>query len=611
MLLSILLLPLVAAAPQQSTLENYIVDLQNGTLKNVQFRGDPVSELDLSNMEIRYINENALCYLSNLRSLNLANNSLKTLPASIFSNLSHLNELNLSYNRLGSLTNEPFYALKELRVLDISYNPMKYLYSGKLCGLTKSTTILTKGNMFDGISTQAFKNTTKELIDSLSSRPQKESTTGIEQKYRKKGKAVDKIKADFEAALKIQRSPTIELFLAARKLKLCISNGIVLSIEPLEEDTEIAEGSSCMELSMVNIGPILDLRNLGIKGFQKGWYQLQVLPIFALNLANNDITEITKEMLNDLPADLFAVNLERNKIRSVKSQVIENSYIKWLELNSNFISEIETGALQKTQLTFLFLYDNQLRDLSFVSSLPSSLTIFLLNNNLITSIPNEAFSHLNTLRLLKLDNNNIETLQSNVFKGLTSLSILSIANNNLTKIEQPVLSDLENLKSLNLDGNKLRKISNKTFAYLPQTLKDLSLEFNEIDSLEAGSFVKVPKNTLSLSRNKISSVPRGTFDLPTLKELYLDQNNLTTIDGDSYEGLPQLFSLWLSNNQIKEIPKGSCRNLKSLVFLDISNNPFVRLENGALYGLNIEKDNFVCISNNCLEEIQAGVFDNI
>nr|XP_033334332.1 leucine-rich repeat-containing protein 15-like [Megalopta genalis] len=629
MLFLTLLLPLVAAAPLNSLKNDYTLDIENGTLKNIQYTSDPVSELNLSSMNLQKLDKNALDNVSTIKSLSLANNSIESLPEFMFSNLTNLECLNLSDNKISNLENL-FVRLEKLQILDISRNPVMHLRRGQLFGLTKSATILTEGNIFWSISTGTFTNSFLKNEEELKQLDAIKSEADIEQRHEEKEKSMNK-----EESSKAQSPQTNKVTWLSTRLKLCIPERIVLSIEPLEEGKKIAEGSPCLEVLVDEKGRKVSLRGLGIKGFHEGWYQLQRLPIATLDLSNNDITEITKELLNELPEDLLYVNLMENRIRTIHSQVIENRHLKVVNLKDNLLENIEEGALEKTNLTGLYVHGNQLDNLSFVASLPQSLTQLIVSSNHIASLPDGAFSNLPRLIYLNMANNNIQKLQNNVFLGLESLQVLIATRNNLmqiergafrnltqlktlylhrnslTKLEKGTFAELENLKDLNLAWNKFQSITKDTFSCLPQSLDFLHIDFNQISSLDPGSFKNVPRFTLSLTGNKISSIPKGTFELATLRDLHLNNNTLTTIDGDSYEGLPQLKRLWLTDNQIVDIPKGSCKNFGSLNVLDISKNPFQKLNNGALYGLSMTRGNFLYIYNNQLKEIQGGVFDDV
>ncbi|XP_071631009.1 uncharacterized protein [Temnothorax longispinosus] len=617
----------VGEISEAETWKNLIVDIDNGTLKHVRFaENSDYTKLNLSSFPgLRALEKNSFDNVLDIESLVLANNSLTSLPDFVFSNLTKLKSLSLSDNQISNVRNL-FVGLENLQLLDVSRNPIRHFGRGHLFSLTKSVRIFTNENILWSISTGVFENSflkdTEELKRLAATQDQ-----GNVKENEKKEQEVEK--AEIATAEEPQDQKIVETLSEHTRLKICKSDGIVTSLEIFSKDEELVEG--CVQVP-VDISMQVSLVELGIKGFQEDWYRLQSLPIVSLDLSNNEIAEITKETLNDLPSGLTYVNFQGNKIRKIWSQVIENDHLNVLNLRNNLIEEIEESALAKTNLRELYLAGNQLKSLDFVFSLPNSLTVLLANGNHIISIPDGAFSKLFRLNYLYLDDNKIEAVQNDVFQGLVSLLTLTLARNDIKTIgpsafrglrtlqtldlrhnsihdlRKGTLAELIGLKQLNLSNNKIVKA---TFADLARSVDSLHLDYNEIDILEEGNFVQTPTSTLSLTGNRISSIMRGAFNLPTLRDLYLNNNTLTTIEGDSYEGLNRLRRLWLSENKISEIRRGACKNLGSLYILDISKNPFQKLENGALYGLNTAFGTSLYIYQNNLTEIQGGVFDDI
>ncbi|KYQ54198.1 Leucine-rich repeats and immunoglobulin-like domains protein 3 [Trachymyrmex zeteki] len=624
--LIICLLPLAASIPVEvgkinKTSKNLIVNIENSILKDVRFVGNfDHTELNLSDLPgLRALEKNAFDNVLDVESLILANNSLTSLPDFVFSNLTKLKSLSLSDNQISNVRNL-FVGLENLQLLDISRNPIRHFGRGHLFGLTKSVKILTDGNILWSISTGVFANSflkDTEEIKRLAATQNQENPV--------KEQKIDKSKVATES----QDRKIVETVIGNTRLKICKSDGIVTLLEILLKDEELVDG--CVEVP-VDTSMQVNLAELGIKGFQEDWYRLQSLPVASLDLSNNEITEITKETLNNLPSSLRYVNFQGNKIRRIWSQVIENDHLNILNLRNNLIEEIEEGAFAKTDLHELYLSGNQLESLNFVFSLPDALTVFLANGNHIISIPDGVFSKLFRLSYLCLDNNKIEALQNdvfqglkflltltlagngiktiepNAFKGLTTLQTLDLRHNSIRDLQKGTFAELIDLRQLNLANNKISKI---TFTDLAQSVDSLHLDYNEIDILEEGNFVRTPTSTLSLTGNRISNIMRGAFNLPTLRDLYLNNNTLTTIEGDSYEGLNLLRRLWLSENKISEIRKGACKNLGNLYILDISKNPFQKLENGTLHGLNTAFGTSLYVFENNLKEIQGGVFDDV
>ncbi|KAK2585907.1 hypothetical protein KPH14_010491 [Odynerus spinipes] len=624
----ILLLPLVAAAPLQGD-KKYDLGIEDGKLNYVKFI-EPSDTLDLSNLGLRALDRDAFEYVWAVKSLNLAGNSLKNIPQFVFSNLTNLVELSLAGNELDNVENL-FVGLENLKMLNISRNPIAHLRRGHLFGLTKSTEILTEGNIFWSINTDVFAN----LF--LKDENDKKDASGIGQKQNwtevseRKVREIE-MEQEKEVFRRFQRDVSSQL-MGNPRMKLCMNEGIVTAVDKIDEKETLSRG--CVEVSFDRNKGQLSLRGLGIKSFHDGWYQLRSVPVSSIDLSNNEINEITKEVLNDLPQSVEYVNLGDNGIKNLWNDVIENPYLKRLNFKANAIETIEENALNRTNLEGLYLADNHLENLDFVTTLPTTLTQLILTSNQIMSVTRGAFSKLKNLSYLNMGHNKIVKLQNNAFEGQENLPVLILTRNRITEIEPRAFSDLKmlttlylyenliseldkntfsdltKLEELNLVSNKFTDISSGTFAHLPKSLESLYLDGNQIKELKKGSFVDAPKFSLSLNENQISDIAPGAFQLSTLRDLYLNNNTLTTIDGDSYEGLPSLRHLSLSGNKISTIQKGSCKNLAGLHILDISANPFEHLQNGALHGLTTEKGNFVYVYGNRIKTMQGGLFEDV
>lgn len=641
LLFIVCLLSLVASMPLDilrmiiKTPSNLILDVYNGTLTDIRIgESSNHTVLDLSNFALRGLERTAFNNVLDAESLVLTDNSITSLPDFVFSNLTKLRSLSLSSNKISNVRNL-FVGLENLRLLDISCNPIKHLEKGHLFGLTRSVKILTDGNILCCVSTGVFANSflKKKKLNRPSAMMSHERNfmeKSEDQGERNKDSAEE---CDFEwLDVKSQKIPrSLETINKDIRMKICKSDGIVTTFSNFEKDEELVEGCVRVSLNMFD-ETRMDLHEQEIRGFQKNWYQLRSLSISSLDLSCNNITEITKETLNNLPINLRAVIFLGNKIHRIRSQVIENDHLKILDFRNNLIDEIEEDAFKRTNLRELNLADNQLKSLDFVFDLPDTLTEFVASGNRIVCIPDGVFSKFSRLLYLILNDNEIEALQSDVFRGLESLQTLTLTSNNITTIEPFAFRGLTALETLDLHRNSIRdlrkgtfaeltalkelnlaynNIAVATFADLPSSVDSLFLDYNEIDVLEEGNFAQVPKVTLSLAGNRITSIKRGAFNLPALRDLHLSQNLLTIIEGDSYEGLNQLRRLYLSENKISEIRKGTCKNLGSLYILDISRNPFQKLENGALHGLNTSFGTNLYIYGNNLREIHGGVFNDI
>ena len=118
-----------------------------------------------------------------------------------------------------------------------------------------------------------------------------------------------------------------------------------------------------------------------------------------------------------------------------------------LEAKAFDISDL-TGLEHATNLTALYLGDNNISDITSVSGLTNLRHLGLLGNNIsdITSV-----SGLTNLRDLDLSINNISDITS--VSGLTNLTVLDLSFNNITEITS--VSGLTNLRHLYLSINNI------------------------------------------------------------------------------------------------------------------------------------------------------------
>ncbi|NDJ25475.1 GTPase, partial [Nostoc sp. B(2019)] len=153
----------------------------------------------------------------------------------------------------------------------------------------------------------------------------------------------------------------------------------------------------------------------------------------------------------------------------------------------------------------------------------SNLTTLFLNNNQLSSLPPE-ISQLSNLTTLSLANNQLSSLPPEISQ-LSNLTTLSLANNQLSSLP-PEFSQLSNLTRLYLDNNQLSslplefcQLSNLTRLYLDNNqLSSLPLEFCQLSSL----------TTLFLADNQLSSLPPEFSQLSNLTTLDLHNNPLTS-----------------------------------------------------------------------------------
>ena len=173
-----------------------------------------------------------------------------------------------------------------------------------------------------------------------------------------------------------------------------------------------------------------------------------------------------------------------------------------------------------------------------------------------------------------------ETISENAFNNMPNIKSISLSNNNRrghnyapVPLNENVFAWLHDLEHLNLYLSWASSIPSSIFNDL-NSLKDLTINNTNITTLDSNQFSWLNNlKNLVLYNNKISSLPVWIFrDLSSLGMLQLDNNEITTLDEWIFNGLTELISLGLSNNKIKSIPMSIFNWLTSLHNINMRNN---------------------------------------
>ncbi|RYR60016.1 hypothetical protein Ahy_A04g017126 [Arachis hypogaea] len=208
----------------------------------------------------------------------------------------------------------------------------------------------------------------------------------------------------------------------------------------------------------------------------------------------------------------------------------------------------------------------------------SQLTVLDLSyNNLSGPVP--SLANLSFLQEVYLHNNNFTTIPHGCFHGLTSLQYLILNNNTNLKpwnfptdltAHSPQLNILY-LSSTNLMGS-LPNISH----FFP-TMRDLDLSNNNLSSIPEGCFHNLTTLYGLFLANNTNLAP-WTFPLDLthssfkLSDLFLEATNLMGSLPNLSHFFPYLRTLSLSNNNLTSIPQGCFQGLPSLTWLWLRNN---------------------------------------
>ncbi|XP_039757355.1 internalin I-like [Pararge aegeria] len=200
------------------------------------------------------------------------------------------------------------------------------------------------------------------------------------------------------------------------------------------------------------------------------------------------------------------------------------------------IDVIEPFAFaNSTSLEFITLKDNQIMVLKpYAFAHLRNLMTITIDINLIKEINADVFIDLPSLEKIYLSHNEITTIHDKAFVHLPNLIELEINLNNLSSLNSKTFLGLENLQQLDISGNSLQVIDDNTFVQLKKLLT-LKLGRNKIQMLEKKAFVGlVNLNYLSLADNNLIAIDNKQIfeELQSMTQLDLKGNKLQTLKAE-------------------------------------------------------------------------------
>ncbi|XP_078670935.1 uncharacterized protein LOC144911048 isoform X2 [Branchiostoma floridae x Branchiostoma belcheri] len=190
----------------------------------------------------------------------------------------------------------------------------------------------------------------------------------------------------------------------------------------------------------------------------------------------------------------------------------------------------------------------------------------------------------------------------------TSISELDLSHNRIETVSQPMLVRYREVTKFVLSYNRITMIMN-TFPNLPK-LRCLLLDHNQITVILPGTFVNLPQlQGLYLNYNQIRMIHPGTFAIiPQLQELYLSHNQITVILPGTFVNIPQLQGLYLNYNQIRMIHPGTFAIIPQLQELYLGHNQITVILPGTFANPQLQGLYLNC---NQIRMIHPGTFANI
>ena len=169
-------------------------------------------------------------------------------------------------------------------------------------------------------------------------------------------------------------------------------------------------------------------------------------------------------------------------------------------------------------------------------------------------------------------------------------------------------ADLAALTELTASSKSIQNIEGLQYA---TGLTELFLDNNQLTSLSKSMFDQLTALThLELFGNQLTSLPAGVFDnLTALTTLTLGQNQLTSLPSGIFDKLTSLTSLDLILNQLSSLPTGIFDKLTALTFLSLDRIQVTSLPVGIFDKLTAVTN--LSLHQNQLSSLPSGIFDKL
>ncbi|KAM9832083.1 leucine-rich repeat-containing protein 40 [Neosynchiropus ocellatus] len=277
-------------------------------------------------------------------------------------------------------------------------------------------------------------------------------------------------------------------------------------------------------------------------GAEDRWWEQTDLT--KLLLSSNQLTNLSDD-IRLLPA-LTTLDLHDNKLNGLPSSLGELQELQQLRLSHNQLRSLPVEVCALRNLRSLTLQQNMLENLPEELGQMENLTELDVSNNQLSMLPSD-LGRLSCLQKLHLQHNKLSCLPESLVQ-LTGVKVLDCSNNQITDIP-PSLSKMKALEQLYLRHNKIR--------CLPQlpapSLKELYIGNNQIEQLESEQLSSLSViSLLELRDNKIKALPDQITALHSLSRLDLTNNDISTLPA-SLGLLPNLKALLLEGNPLRGI----------------------------------------------------------
>lgn len=164
------------------------------------------------------------------------------------------------------------------------------------------------------------------------------------------------------------------------------------------------------------------------------------------------------------------------------------------------------------------------------------------------------------------------SVPTKVFENFPHIQIFGLHSVNLASLSTKAFKNCFKLNSLHVDGNENLTLLSSSFAEECSNLKNIYMANNGLKTIESDAFKGLENlNYLVLSRNQLTNLPATIFThTPNLEFLFLDYNQIVNFHADLFFPMRKLQLLSATSNLIEIISLDIFQNkpLLNQIFLD-------------------------------------------
>ena len=242
---------------------------------------------------------------------------------------------------------------------------------------------------------------------------------------------------------------------------------------------------------------------------------------------------------------------------------------------------------------------------TLLTLLPAELTVLDIGGNRLTILPRTEMMRFKDIQTLYVGGCSLKKIEPNTFDLMKNLSQLALTGNSLDYLPDDLFKFNTRLSYLALDDNRLVEF-NATKLGLRNLIR-LYLSNNRILKFDLQSLRPV---IVLLNNNKIQNLGSKIFRTGThLGILVFSNNKITHISRDAFRGINSISQLLMNDNSIYSLPQGIFKG-KKLNTIYLQSNQLSTL-NGVFDGIQNSALNVILVGNKNLTSLNGEEFQSL